>query len=62
MWGVIYVAHSKNEATRIKQTLEDDGIIARTREVLSGRDNGALIEILVMETDIANAYEIILSI
>ncbi|MEF9952368.1 MAG: hypothetical protein RR840_03435 [Clostridium sp.] len=62
MWGVIFVAHHIDEANRIRESLEDAGIIARTREVLKSKDNSGLIEILVMESDIPDAYEIISSI
>ncbi|MEF9935079.1 MAG: hypothetical protein RSA01_01210 [Clostridium sp.] len=62
MWGVIYVAHHVDEVNRIKDSLEDAGIISRTREVLKSKDKSGLIEILVMESDIPEAYEIISSI
>ncbi|KMT21059.1 hypothetical protein [Clostridium cylindrosporum] len=61
MWGVIYVAHYISQAEKIIENLEDNGIIARRRQVLKSNNSDGLIEIIVEEDDIEDAYEIISS-
>jgi len=61
MWTVIYIAKSKSVAKRLKELLEDKGIIARLRPLYDAAtaDDGS-IEVLVPEAEVAQAHDVII--
>ena len=61
MWTVIYIAKSKSVAKRIKELLEEKGIIARLHPLYDAatQDDGS-IEVLVPEAEVAQAHEVII--
>ncbi len=61
MWTVIYIARSKAVAKRLKELLEDKGIIARLHPLYDAAtaEDGS-IEVLVPEAEVAQAHEVII--
>ncbi|CCO09279.1 hypothetical protein JCM39194_11360 [Desulfotomaculum varum] len=60
MWTVVYIAPNKKQAERLQQMLQQEGLLVKLRNIglPSGNDNGA-VEILVPESEVDEALEII---
>ncbi len=61
MWTVIYIARSKSIAKHLKDILAQSGIIARLHPLYDATvaDDGS-IEVLVPESEVEQAHEIII--
>lgn len=57
MWTVIYVAQTMNVAQRLINILSENEVIARLR--CDGEDDGGCFEVLVPETELEAAQNII---
>lgn len=60
MWTVLYIAPSMSMANRLKDLMETEGILVRLRPVgLMINENTANIEVLVPETELEEAQEVL---
>lgn len=63
MWTVVYIAPSKKEADRLKKILTTEGFLVKLRMIgLPQTNNVSSVEILVCESEVDEAMEIINSI
>lgn len=60
MWTVIYMATDKQTAVKVADTLKNEGILVKTREVMKSKKHGCCIEILVPESEAQEAQKVIL--
>lgn len=60
MWTVVYIAPNKKVAERLQQALSQEGLLVKLRNIglPSANDNGS-VEILVPESEVDEALEII---
>lgn len=59
MWTVVYVAQSRNGASRLKGTLSQQGILVKTKLVGRKKNQDGIYEILVPETEVDDACSIL---
>lgn len=60
MWAVVYIAPNREEAERIKKILSDEGLLVKLRELgLSQSGHSCSVEVLVPESEVDEALEII---
>ncbi len=63
MWTVVYIAPSKKEADRLEKILTTEGFLVKLRMLgLPQANNVCSVEILVCESEVDEAMEIINSI
>jgi len=63
VWTVVYIAISKNEAERLKKILTTEGFLVKLRAIgLPQANNACSVEILVCESEVDEAMEILNSI
>lgn len=63
MWTVVYIAPSKKEADRLQKILTGEGFLVKLRVIgLPQANDACSIEILVPESEVDEALEIINSI
>ena len=55
MWTVIYVAQSKDGATKLQGMLSEQGVLVKTRQIGKSKNSDGLYEVLVPETEIEDA-------
>lgn len=62
MWIVVYLTQSKIDADKIGKLIEDEGIIVKIRCVNNSQDDeeNSAYEILVTDSDVAQAHNIII--
>jgi hypothetical protein len=61
MWMVVGMAGSKKSALMMQKTLESEGVLVKLRNVSSkAKDGGDTYEVLVLESESAQAREILL--
>ncbi|SHK28068.1 DUF2007 domain-containing protein [Desulforamulus aeronauticus] len=60
MWTVVYIAPNKKQAEKLQQALSQEGLLVKLRNIglPNGNDNGS-VEILVPESEVDEALEII---
>lgn len=60
MWTVVYIAYNDNLAQELKDYLNDEGIMARTRACGVSRDGeSSQVEILVPELEAEEALDLL---
>ncbi|OPX86601.1 MAG: hypothetical protein A4E53_03035 [Pelotomaculum sp. PtaB.Bin104] len=60
MWTVVYIAHNKKEADRLQQHLTEEGFLVKLRAIGPPKSiDSCSIEILVPESEVDEALEII---
>lgn len=60
MWTVVYIAPNKREADRLKMLLATEGFLVKLRMIgLPQANNSCSVEILVPESEVDEAMEII---
>ena len=60
MWTVVYIAPNKREADRLKMLLATEGFLVKLRLIgLPQTNNTCSVEILVPESEVDDAMEII---
>lgn len=59
MWTVVYIAPSKSLAERVRQVLEQEGLLVTVRALDDNQDQRGGIEILVPETEAEEAHEVL---
>jgi hydroxypyruvate isomerase len=59
MWTVVYIAPSKAMAERVRQALEQEGLLVNMRTLESGEDGRGSVEILVPEGEAEEAHEVL---
>ncbi len=63
MWTVVYIAPNKNRAEQLEEALISEGLLVNLRGVVNESENfSRAIEILVPESEVEEAQEIINSI
>jgi menaquinone-dependent protoporphyrinogen IX oxidase len=61
MWTVVYMAQSKEIASRLQELLVEEGILVKLRPVSKNHENNDNYhEVLVPETEIEEAHSIII--
>jgi hypothetical protein len=55
MWTVIYVAQSKDGATKLQGMLSEQGVLVKTRQIGKSKNSDGLYEVLVPETEVEDA-------
>lgn len=61
MWTVIYITQNKDALDKLREAFEKNSIIVKVREVNQSDDN-SVYEVLVPESEISQAHEILLSL
>lgn len=59
MWTVVYMAQDRKFVQQLQTMLEDSGLIVKVRPVSKDADDGCF-EVLVPESEIEQAHEIII--
>lgn len=60
VWTVVYIAPNKREADKIRERLSEEGLLVKLRELGFSRcDHNSSVEILVPESEVHEALEII---
>lgn len=59
MWTVIYIASDQENAARLKDMLEKNGILVRLRSLSRLSPGDKAVEILVPQSEAQEAFEII---
>lgn len=61
MWTVVYIAKSMAIAEKIRQLLENDGLLVKIRPIVKNADNAdCSCEVLVPESEVEQAHGIII--
>lgn len=60
MWTVVYMATDENTAEKVKEAIESEGILVKTKEVMKSKKYGCCVEILVPESETLEAQQVIL--
>ncbi len=61
MWTVVYMAQSKDIATKLEQMLVDEGILVKLRPISKNPENNDnYYEVLVPEAEIEEAHSVII--
>lgn len=61
MWTVVYVAQDEQETFNIKEVLENNKIISRTRKRISAPEETMCFEIMVPSQELALAQDLIIA-
>jgi hypothetical protein len=61
MWTSIYVANNKKQADKMKEALDDEGILTNIRSVGSNINDDGIFEIQVLESEVEEAQTIVCS-
>ncbi|KPU43446.1 hypothetical protein OXPF_28870 [Oxobacter pfennigii] len=59
MWTVIYVAQSRDGATKLQGMLSEQGVLVKTRQIGKNKNADGLFEVLVPETEVEDACVIL---
>jgi hypothetical protein len=59
MWKVIYIAPSLKVADRMLDHLSEEGLMATKRDLSVGEEGGGPVEIMVPQSEAAEAHEIL---
>ena len=63
MWTVIYMARNHDMATKLKNTLEDGGLLVKIKTVNKSQESEDMCyEVLVPSTEVEEAHNIIIEI
>lgn len=61
MWTVVYMAQSKDIATKLQELLTKEGILVKLRPVSKNHDNNDnYFEVLVPEAEVEEAHSVII--
>lgn len=61
MWTVVYMAQSKEIATKLQELLTDEGILVKTRPISKKHENkDNYYEVLVPEAEVEEAHSVII--
>ena len=61
MWTVVYMAQSKDIATKLQVLLTDEGILVKLRPISKNHENNDnYFEVLVPEAEIEEAHSVII--
>lgn len=61
MWTVVYIAQSKEIATRLQDILQKEGLLVKIRPISKNEENGDnYYEVLVPEAEVSEAHSIII--
>lgn len=61
MWTVVYIAPSMQAAGRVKQVLEEEGLLVNVRPLETDTDGRGSVEILVPDGEAEEAHEVLAS-
>ncbi|GAW91159.1 glutamate decarboxylase [Calderihabitans maritimus] len=59
MWTVVYIAPNRRVAEKVKEVLTREGLLVNLRPVGSAQVKGGSVEVLVPESEVEEAHEII---
>ena len=61
MWTVVYMAQSKEIATKLQELLTNEGILVKIRPISKNHDNNDnYFEVLVPEAEVEEAHTVII--
>ncbi len=61
MWTVVYMAQSKEIATKLQEFLSNEGILVKLRPISKNHENSDnYIEVLVPEAEVEEAHSVII--
>jgi menaquinone-dependent protoporphyrinogen IX oxidase len=61
MWTVVYMAQSKEIASRLQEMLTDEGILVKMRPISKSHENSDnYFEVLVPEAEVEEAHSVII--
>jgi hypothetical protein len=61
MWTVVYMAQSKDIATKLQELLTNEGILVKLRPISKNPDNNDnYFEVLVPEAEVEEAHSVII--
>jgi menaquinone-dependent protoporphyrinogen IX oxidase len=61
MWTVVYMAQSKDIASRLQEMLTDEGILVKMRPISKSHENSDnYFEVLVPEAEVEEAHSVII--
>lgn len=61
MWTVVYMAQSKEFATKLQELLEKEGILVKLRPISKNHENNDnYYEVLVPEAEVEEAHSVII--
>ena len=60
MWTVVYMAQNREMVTKLQQTLEKEGLLVKVRPVNKTSENDDYYEVLVPESEVEEAHNIII--
>ncbi|RCX19371.1 hypothetical protein DFR58_103116 [Anaerobacterium chartisolvens] len=61
MWTVVYMAQSKDIATRLQELLKNEGILVKLRPISKNPENNDnYYEVLVPEAEVEEAHSVII--
>ncbi|TYP56712.1 putative signal transducing protein [Thermosediminibacter litoriperuensis] len=60
MWTVVYMATDRENAEKVVNALQSEGVLVKMKEVMKSKKRGCYIEILVPESEAEEAQKIIL--
>lgn len=61
MWTVVYMAQSKDIATKLEELLAKEGILVKLRPISKNQDNNDnYFEVLVPEAEVEEAHSVII--
>ncbi len=61
MWTVVYMAQSKEIASRLQEMLTDEGILVKMRPISKSHENcDNYFEVLVPEAEVEEAHSVII--
>lgn len=62
MWTVIYITQDKETIEKLRKIFEEKEIIIRIREVNKDNSDSSVYELLVPDSEIGQAHEVLLSV
>ncbi|KXG74932.1 hypothetical protein [Thermotalea metallivorans] len=60
MWTVVYMAHNKEDAEKIKKTLSKEGFLVKIRPI--GKEDNRVYEVLVPNGEVEEVHEALIDL
>ncbi|WZL72101.1 hypothetical protein QBE52_13450 [Clostridiaceae bacterium 35-E11] len=60
MWTVVYMAHNKADARKIKNALDSEGFLVKIKPI--GKEDDRVYEVLVPNAEVEEAHEVLVNL
>lgn len=60
MWTVVYMAHNKEDAEKIKRDLSEEGFLVKIRPI--GKEDNRVYEVLVPNGEVEEVHEVLIDL